>query len=110
KLSDVTKSLPNIKDALNPDKYLSKMPDIGGMATGAISKGKDSVLSSLPSLGNIKNIPQGVTSMLSQVLTPAAQPNMDELLSADAFRPLAEELGRIVRESAWNEHERRGWY
>jgi len=34
----------------------------------------------------------------------------DGQLNADSLRPLAEELGRIVREAAWNDHNRRGWY
>ena len=51
-----------------------------------------------------------IASLISNLRPSKAQAQAGESPSADSLRPLAEELGRLAREAAWNEHERRGGY
>lgn len=47
---------------------------------------------------------------ISDEAKPAAASKLSNVLTAEFLRPLAEELGRLVREAAANEYSRRGWY
>jgi len=75
---------------------------------------KDAIKDPLGTLGSVApdvlgKIP-GVSNVLDVLGLGKKEDGSSTTTSTESLRLLAEELGRIAREAAWNEQDRRGWY
>jgi hypothetical protein len=88
---------------------LKRLPEMGvkqgqGLISGITAPRSEQVFTAMEQrLGEIASL----IGQSGGITAPARQ---EEGLSVEGLRPLAEELGRLVRIAAMTEHERRGWY